>query len=82
LGYDAYFSPYKSNSRGVMVLFKNNFEQKVENVYSDENGNYLILDMLMPNFRLTLVNLYGPNDDKPAFYENIKKKYLKLVMIT
>jgi exonuclease III len=62
-GYDVYFSPYKRNSRGVMVLFRNNFEQKVENIYSYENGNYLILDMLMPNFRLTLVNIYGPNDD-------------------
>jgi hypothetical protein len=29
-----------------MVLFKNNFEIKVENVYSDENGNNLILDFL------------------------------------
>jgi hypothetical protein len=29
-----------------MILFKNNFEQKVENTYTYEKGNYLILHML------------------------------------
>ena len=29
-GFNAYFSSYTSNSRGVMTLINNNFEQKVE----------------------------------------------------
>ena len=48
-GFEANFSSYTTNSRGVMVLINNNIEGK----------------------QITLVNLYGPNDDKPEFYENI-----------
>lgn len=44
-GYEAYFSSFTSNSRGVMVLINNNFEQKVEKVKTDPNGNFIILDM-------------------------------------
>ena len=32
---------------------------------------------------ITLVNLYGPNEDRPMFYEDIKQKIknLKMVML-
>ena len=30
-GYDAFINPNTSNSRGVMILFQNTFEQKVHN---------------------------------------------------
>lgn len=35
-GYNAYFSSYSTNSRGVMTLINNNFEQKVEQIKTDK----------------------------------------------
>ena len=57
-----------------MVLINNNFEQTVKNIKTDKNGNYIILDMEIQGKEITLVNLYGPNENSPQFYENIIKK--------
>ena len=76
--YDAYFSSYTNMSRGVMVLINNNFEQTVKNIRTDKNGNYIILDTEIQGKEITLVNLYGPNEDSPQFYENIIKKTTRI----
>ena len=73
-GYEAYFSSYTTNSRGVMTLINNNFEQKVKRIKTDENGNFMILDMVIEDKEVTLVNIYGPNKDNPQFYEQMKQK--------
>ena len=77
-GYDAYFSSYTNMSRGVMVLINNNFEQTVKNIRTDKNGNYIILDMEIQGKEITLVDLYGPNEDSPQFFENIVKKKFRI----
>ena len=59
------------NRRGVITLKNNNFEQKVQKVNVDKNGNYVILDITVQDKRFTLVNLYGPNQDNPNFYTNL-----------
>ena len=74
-GYDAYFSSFNSSSRGVMILLNNSFEHKVEKVISGVNGNYLILDINIEGISFILVNIYGPNEDKPKFYSELRKKY-------
>ena len=43
-GSELYFSPGSYNSRGVMVLFNNSFNYKVEKVKTDPIGNYIRLD--------------------------------------
>ena len=35
---------------------------------------YIILEIKIKDQKITLVNLYGPNEDKPMFYEEIKQK--------
>ena len=72
-GYEAYFSSYTTNSRGVMVLINNNFQQ-VERIKTDNSGNFIILDMTIEDKEVTLVNIYGSNNDNPLFYENLKSK--------
>lgn len=74
-GYNIFMSSFSRNSRGVMVLMNNNFEHKVERVKIDPNGNFVILDLNIEGKNITLVNLYGPNEDKPQFYNNLKQKY-------
>ena len=70
-GLDCFFSAYTSNSRGVAILFNNSFEYKVHISKTDNNGNLLALDIEVADFRLTLINLYGPNNDEPAFYDKV-----------
>ena len=53
-GNDCYFSLFKSNSRGVAILFDKNFEFKVHSYISDPNGNCLILYVTIDNNRITL----------------------------
>ena len=74
-GYEVYSSYGTSDSRGVTVLLNNNFEFKIMNCITDNDGNYIILSILVENrFTLTLVNLYGPNSDCPDFYIQLKNK--------
>ena len=68
---DCYFSSFKSNARGVAILFNNNFEYKVFACNIDENGNYLALSLETQGYKITLINLYGPSKDDPNFYEKI-----------
>ena len=42
-GYESYFSSYSSNSRGVAILFNNNFEFKVKDIHKGDRGNCIIL---------------------------------------
>jgi exonuclease III len=72
-GLDIYFSSYTSNARGVAILLNNNFEYVVHSSKSDDNGNFVAIDLTIKNYkRLTLLNLYGPNADSPEFYTKIK----------
>ena len=32
-------------SKGVVVLFKNNFEYKIHNILKDDEGRYILIDI-------------------------------------
>ena len=55
-GHKAYYNSFRSNSRGVAIFLKNNFEFKVHNTFKDNSGNILIIDIEIENHRITLVN--------------------------
>ena len=57
-----------------MVLINNNFDQEVTKVIRDTNGNFIILEIIVQKQKITLANIYGPNEDKPQFYINLKQK--------
>ena len=73
-GYKTFFSSFSSQSRGVAIFLRNNFEFTIHNSYSDSYGNQMILDIEFEDERITLVNIYGPNNDNPTFYEDLEKK--------
>lgn len=77
-GLEAHFSSYNGNSRGVAILFNKNFEFKVNKVIKDHIGNYIILDVSVEGVKITLVNIYGPNQDDPKFFEKVQEKINKL----
>lgn len=64
-------SSYTSNARGVCILFSNHLEYKIFKTKQDTEGNFILLDIEIEGKRLTLVNIYGPNDDSPEFYLKI-----------
>ena len=66
-GESAWFSSFSSNSRGAAILIRNSVSVKVNSVIEDPNGRYLILSALLNDISMTLVNLYGPNQDDPDF---------------
>lgn len=70
-GGSIYFSSYTSNARGVCILFGNNLEYKILKSKIDGEGNFIVLDIIIEDKRLTLVNIYGPNDDSPDFFRKI-----------
>ena len=61
-------------SLGHKVLQNNNSVQYVKRIKSDNNGNFMMLDMVIDDKEITLVNIYGPNYDNPQFYKNLKQK--------
>ena len=67
------FSHFKSNARGVAILFNKNLDYKIYTCKKiiDNNGNFIIVDLNIYNQRLTLINLYGPNADNPIFFKKI-----------
>ena len=67
-----YISGKETNSGGVLIALANNFEYKCHKEISDSQGRYVILEIeLVGVARFLLVNLYAPNEDDPAFFENI-----------
>ena len=72
-GGEVYFNSFTSNSRGVCIIFSYFIEYKVCKVNMDQNGNMLILDLEVEGKQLTLVNIYGPNEDSPDFFLKFKK---------
>jgi exonuclease III len=77
-GYEVYFNSFASNSRGVAVLFDNNFEFKIHEQIADSVGNLIALDMTIENKRISLITIYGPNEDSPIFYQNMSDTLTKL----
>lgn len=71
-GYKAFFSSYTSNSRGVAILFNNNFEFDIKAIYRCNLGNYIMVHIKTMDRDLLLVSIYGPNKDDPEFYNNLE----------
>ena len=65
------FNNYKSNARGVAILFGKNLEYKIHKQIKDNEGNFLVIDLTAQHQRFTLINLYGPNSDSPSFFKKI-----------
>lgn len=66
-----YFAHGDSRSRGVCILLRPGAAVEMKLVEADPNGRYLIVDVETNGVSMTLVTLYGPNADEPAFFENV-----------
>ena len=73
-GYKCYFASYNSSSRGVAILFKNNFEISVNKVYKAIAGNDTFATVKIMDKDFVIVSLYGPNRDNPEFYAEFEER--------
>ena len=70
-GTDILIAPYTGNARGVAILTKG-IKFKVCASFSDPGGNYIIAKVIINDTqKIILANIYGPNEDNPAFYEEL-----------
>ena len=67
-GGEVIFSHGGSNSRGVCILFSNKCQYIIHNVITDSNGRYILVDLTLADKRVSLGNVYGPNNDCPDIY--------------
>ena len=71
---DVFLNGTRSNARGVAILISNNFEYHVVNTEKDNEGNLLLMDLEIENFKFRIINIYGPNTDDEKFFLEIKCK--------
>ena len=67
-----YLNGQYTNSRGVAILFRDNFECKIINTNKDKEGNLLHLDIETQNSKIKLINIYAPNIDNPNFFKIVE----------
>ena len=68
------FSHGESNSRGCAILFNPSLNVEVVKTTSDINGRYILCDTKIMQKEVTLVCLYAPNNDDPAYFVNVFEK--------
>ena len=69
-----YHSYGTHNSRGTSILFNSKTQHKILHEEHCPDGNFTILVCEILSNIYTLVNLYGPNEDRPAFFCHIGQK--------
>ena len=63
-------------SRGVQILINNNFPCDIGQILTDKKGNFVLLELKIQAKKIALASIYGPNEDCPQFYNNLKQKIL------
>ena len=57
------FSHGKSDARGVLVAFHEAVDYKINSQHADNNGRYIVLNLLIDGSPVILVNYYVPNNE-------------------
>ena len=69
---DCFLGGTKTNSNGVAILIKSNFEYEVVEHFIDNEGKIIWLNILInKKLKVKLINIYAPNKDTPDFFKKI-----------
>lgn len=67
-----YNSSYQNGrKRGLSILFSKTIYFCHERSFSDKERRYLMVIGSVGGIKITLLNLYAPNEDSPSFFRNI-----------
>ena len=72
------YSHGSSNARGVCFLVKKELDVKIRTRYRDNAGRMLAVDFIFPDKTLSIINVYAPNSDDPAYFEGLNEVLTKL----
>ncbi len=61
-------STFSSKARGVAILIRKTVPFRHVSTLSNPNGRYILVTGYIYSFHVTLLNVYGPNFDDPAFF--------------
>lgn len=64
-------STFSSKARGVAILIRKTVPFRHVSTVSDPNGRFILVTGYIHSFHVTLLNVYGPNFDDPAFFRKI-----------
>lgn len=63
----------RKKKRGVAALFNKSVDYNNENICPDDEGRYVLVKGTTGGIKITILNVYAPNEDCPHF---IKKQQL------
>ena len=72
-GGDILFSHGTTKSRGVCILMPKGMKQTCSDVYRDNAGRIIKTNIEINNCAVSICNIYAPNDDNPAFFNEVHK---------
>lgn len=61
-------APFNSQARGVIILIHKSIPFRLSHEVIDPACRYIILQRTILTTQITLVNVYGPNEDNPNFF--------------
>ena len=67
----SYHSCFSSRSRGTSILINTNLQHSIIAEKRSECGNFVLVACTIHNESYLFVNVYGPNEDNPTFYDNL-----------
>ena len=73
-GYSTIFTTLSSSRAGVAILFNINFQFQILKHFADQEGRFIITDIVTGDKIMTLVNAYASNKDNQAFLRNVHDK--------
>ena len=68
------FSHGSSNARGVVILFRNEFDISIDSSKTDQKGRFLVVQGNVEDNMFILANIYAPNRDRCSrlFFDNLQ----------
>ena len=69
-----HFAHGTNKSKGVTIAFKKELSATVKFEIADPEGCYLLLVVEIEGKRILLANIYGPNEDRVEFFEEVFEK--------
>ena len=76
-GGSAFFAHGTSASKGIAMFIAKQYSQNVSQVYKDNDGRTLIVDLVINELEITIAAIYAPNEDSPCLFFKIRHQLLK-----
>ena len=66
-----FHAPFTSSARGVIILIHKSIPFQKSKLIVDTGGRYVIVQGNILSQKINFINVYGPNEDSPSFFEKL-----------